>query len=221
MIRKILILLIIIILLSLFFFLYSVQQHENPERGLYSIYFMGEKVGYEEYTWQPNGGGFLLSVKGRLTKPSVLVIDDLSIRVDKSFIPVQFDLKGSVSGMLQEISSTITEGQVESTMHIGDQEQKSTAEIRRDAFLLPNPIFSPYMVLTKKYRCSLQEAIELSAYIIPQLEMPFTLEPKEEKPCSLVMRFDGIQIELETDERGTLKALHIPSQKLKVIKTSS
>jgi hypothetical protein len=56
----------------------------------------------------------------------------------------------------------------------------------------------------------------LSAYFIPQLETPFTLEPSEEDPCLLLLQINGIQMELETNEYGQLKILQIPAQNLKV-----
>jgi hypothetical protein len=84
-------------------------------------------------------------------------------------------------------------------------------QIRRDAFLLPNPIFSPYMAITKKYACSLEEAQELSAYLIPQVETAFTLRPKENEPCTLIMEMGATQIELYTDETGQLIGLSAPA----------
>ena len=60
------------------------------------------------------------------------------------------------------------------------------------------------------------EKINLSAYIIPQLETPFTLEPSEEDPCLLLMQINGVQIELETNDYGQLKILQIPAQNLRV-----
>lgn len=62
----------------------------------------------------------------------------------------------------------------------------------------------------------MEEKKYLSAYIIPQLEIPFTLEPSEEDPCLLLMQINGIQIELETNEYGQLKILQIPSSNLRV-----
>lgn len=185
------------------------------------LYFMDEKVGYEEYTWQSDEQGYLLEASGRMTKPVALEITKLSLRLDKSFIPRKFYFKGYISGVTQEITSFISEGDVENIIKVSGQERKSKAKIRRDAFLLPNAIFSPYIVLTKKFRCHLQEKVELSAYIIPQLEVSFTLEPKEGSPCLLIMNMDGIEIELETDEEGTLNSIAIPSQRLKVSQSIS
>lgn len=210
--------LVISILSSSFVFVESSQ--DKAQSGRFSIYFREEKVGYEEYTWQPEERGFILSVRGRTTNPTAIEIERLTISLDKSFIPNHFSFKGSVSGVVQEISGTIKEGNVENTIRVRGQEQRSTVKIKRDAFLLPNAIFSPYVVLVKKFRCALEETIELSAYIIPQLEALFTLGPKEDAPCTLILRLSGWEIELETDEEGTLKTLHIPSQRLKVIQDS-
>ncbi len=209
--------LLIIVLFSLFFFVYSASFKEKIESGTISIFFMDEKVGYEEYTWQSDELGYILTVKGRMTKPVAMEIEHLTIRLDESFIPAKFVFKGSVNGVTQEVSSSIIEGHVENRILAAGQEQKSSVSVKRDAFLLPNPIFSPYMVLTKKFRCTLKEKVDLSAYIIPQLETPFTLEPKEDDSCFLIMQINGIQINIETDGNGNLKSLHIPFQNLRVI----
>lgn len=201
-------------------FVFGRGNKDEVQSGRFSIYFREEKVGYEEYTWQPGERGYVLSVRGRITKPTPIEIERLTISLDKSFIPNHFSFKGSVSGVVQEISSSIKEGSVENTIRVAGQEQRNTVKIKRDAILLPNAIFSPYVVLTKKFRCALEETIELSAYIIPQLEASFTLEPKEESPCTLIMRLSGLEIEIETDEEGNLKTLHIPSQRLRVIQDS-
>jgi len=220
MLKKKLIFFPLLLLMLLFFFIFS-GHSQGKEHGTFSIYFMEEKVGYEEYTWESDERGYLLSVIGRMMKPTAIEIESLIIRMDKDFIPLHFYFKGSVNGMIQEVSSTITEGRVENKIRVAGQERASTVKIKRDALLLPNPIFSPYMVLTKKYRCTLEEKVELSAYIIPQLEVSFTLEPKEDDPCSLIIELSGMVIELETDEKGELKTVSVPSQKLKVIQGSS
>lgn len=192
------------------------QSAEIVERGELSIYFFGEKVGYEEYVWEEHERGYILSVKGRMTKPVAIEVESLKIELDKSFIPLRYSFIGSLGGIRQEISSVISEGDVLNTILVNSQEQNLQSKIRRDAFLLPNPLFSPYLMITKKYGCRMEEKKYLSAYIIPQLEIPFTLEPSEEDPCLLLMQINGIQIELETNEYGQLKILQIPSSNLRV-----
>lgn len=219
MLKKILfVFLLIFSILS--FFLFSLSASKMTEKGEFSIYFMDEKVGYEEYTWEEDENGYHLSVKGRMTKPADLEIKELDIRLDKNFIARSFRFKGSVNGVQQEVSSTISEGDVENTIKVAGQESQSTVKIRRDAFLLPNPVFSPYVVLTKKFMCTLEEEIELSAYIIPQLENPFTLNSVEGVPCTLIMQLSGITIELQTDDEGNLIALSVPAQRLEVLRTA-
>ncbi|NOR14830.1 MAG: hypothetical protein GQ544_03915 [Candidatus Aminicenantes bacterium] len=208
---------------SLFFVLTAALPSFSPaaaerERGRFSIYFMEEKVGYEEYTWRQDERGFVLEVEGRMTKPIRMTIEELTIRLDSSFIPNYFKFKGTVSGVEQEVSSTFKEGKVLNSIKMGDQEYQQSAEVKRDTFLLPNPMFSPYMLITKKYRCSLEETLELSGYIIPQVETPFMLGPQEEIPCSLLMEMGATQIELITDEQGRLNELRIPLQKLRIVR---
>jgi hypothetical protein len=191
------------------------------ETGTLSIYFMQEQVGYEEYFWEEDNTGFTLTVRGRMTKPIAIEIERLVIRVDKSFIPERYTFKGQVSGVNQDIQSFFSEGKVVNTKQVAGQERTETVDIKRDAVLLPNPMFSPYMVLTKKFRCGLQETAEISAYIIPQMEIPSTLGPKQDFPCRLVLRMGTTEIEIETDEEGVLNSLDISSQNLRIMRTQA
>jgi hypothetical protein len=177
---------------------------------------MGEKVGYEEYVWEETRQGYLLSVQGRMTKPVAIEVERLRIEMNKSFTPLRYFFRGSMGGVQQEISSVLSEGSVVNTFLVDGQEQSQQSQIKRDAFLLPNPLYSPYLVIAKKYGCTMEEKRNLSAYFIPQLETPFTLEPSEEDPCLLLLQINGIQMELETNEYGQLKILQIPAQNLKV-----
>lgn len=215
--QRIIVLKKIIIIFFVSFSFIGLFSQESKEEGLLFIYFREEKVGFEEYSWESSQKGFLLRASGQMTKPIALEIDSMSIRLNKSYIPLEFYFKGSVSGVKEEIRSFFFEGEAEITTLVSGKERKTTASIRRDAFLLPNAIYSPYVVITKKFCCQLQQKLELSAYIIPQLEVPFTLESKEEAPCILVMDRKGMEIELETDEQGRLKSLAIPSQRLRII----
>jgi hypothetical protein len=191
----------------------------DVETGTLSIYFMQEQVGYEEYSWEEDDMGFTLTVRGKMTEPIAIEIENLVIRLDKSFIPERYLFKGRVSGVAQDIQSFFYEGTAVNTKQVGGQEQTETVDIKRDAVLLPNPIFSPYMVLTKKFRCGLQEAKEISAYIIPQMEVSAIIEPKQDSPCHLVMRLGPTQIEIETDAEGILNGLDISSQNLRIMRT--
>jgi len=214
-------LLFLFLVLALFFFSLFSTSSQKREEGRISIYFREEKVGFEEYTWQSDGMGYVLEVTGRMTKPVPSEITQLTLHLDKSFIPRNYYFKGSVRGVNQEITSSISEGEVENIIRVSGQQSEARVKIKRDAFLLPNAIFSPYIVLTKKFRCSLQERIELSAYIIPQLETPFTVEPKEDSPCLLILHLSGIDIEIETNEEGDLNSLAIPSQRLRIAQNMS
>lgn len=191
---------------------------EEYERGTFSIYFMDEKVGYEEFTWRRDASGIVLTVEGRITKPVFMSIDELAIRLDSSFIPTAFSFKGSVGGVEQEVESELREGEVRNTIQVSGQEQLQTLSIRRDAFLLPNPIFSPYMVISKKFLCSLTESQDLSGYIIPQVETEFTLSPKENEPCTLILEMGATQVELITNENGQMLELSIPLQRLRIVR---
>ena len=191
------------------------------ETGTLSIYFMQEQVGYEEYFWEEDDTGFTLTLRGRMTKPIAIEIERLVIRVDKNFIPARYTFKGQVSGVKQDIQSFFSEGRVVTTKLVAGQERTETVEVKRDAVLLPNPVFSPYMVLTKKFRCGLVETTEISAYIIPQMEIPSTIEPKKDSPCRLILRMGTTQIEMATDEEGILNSLEISSQNLRVLRTQA
>lgn len=184
-----------------------------------AIYFMQEQVGYEEYSWAEDDLGYTLTVRGKMTKPISLEIERLVIRVNKNFIPEMFSFEGQVSGVAQDIQSYFSEGTVANTKQVAGQTQTERVKVKRDAILLPNPVFSPYMVLTKKYRCSLADKAEISVYIIPQMEIAAVLEPGQDIPCHLVLRLGPTEIMMTTDEKGVLDNLEIPSQSLKVQRT--
>ncbi len=190
---------------------------ETTERGTLSIFFRDEKVGYEDYVWTEEADGFLLQVTGRMTAPLALEVESLNIRLSRDFIPSGFSFKGSVNGVEQEIDSTIVEGVVTNKIKVGGQEMKSSLIIRRDAFLLPNPLFAPYQVIARKFRCALPVQAEVGIYIIPQLEVVGQLERKADAPCQLVLNMSGVEVTLTTDEQGRLNSLVIPAQHLRVV----
>jgi hypothetical protein len=192
----------------------SFQEKELREEGSFSLYYMNEQVGFEEFEWRSTARGFELAVMGRITKPTPVEINRMIIRVNPSYIPTYFSFDGIISGIKQTIASEISDGHVVNTIRAAGREQKTRAEIRRDAFLLPNPVFSAYMLITKKYRCSLKEEKQLSAYIIPQVEIPFLLKPDNENACLMIMEFPASIIELQTDPQGSLHSVRIPSQNL-------
>lgn len=198
----------------------AIGGQEESEEGIFDVFFMGEKVGYEEYIWESNEQEYLLTVRGRMTKPIPMKIEKLTIRLDKSFIPSQYYFKGSVSGVEQEVMSVINEGNVENIILVAGQEQKSEVKIRRDAFLLPNAVYSPYVVLTKRFLCTFQEETELSVYIIPQMETPVTVKPSEFNPCHFIIEITGSEIHVGTDEDGNLNSLEIPLKNLRVVRVS-
>jgi len=216
--KKVLLIIFIVVLLSLLLFLSAGNCWGKDDSGSYSIYFMDEQVGYEEFVWREVERGYELEVTGRITKPISMQINSLIIKLNRDFIPLRFEFEGVLSGSEQSISSIISDGNVKNTIYVEGQRQESTVKIKRDAFLLPNPIYSSYMVITKKYQCSLkEEKTGLSAYNIPQAETTFILSPKGEEPCVLLMKMGSTVIELETNEQGVLKSLHIPSQHIKVV----
>jgi hypothetical protein len=190
---------------------------ETTEHGTLSIYFREEKVGYEDYTWTEKENGYTLQVTGRMTTPLALEVENLSLCLTRDFIPCGFSFKGSVNGVAQEVDSTVVEGVVTNIIKVAGQEMKSSLMIRRDAFLLPNPLFAPYQVITRKFRCAPPAQAEVGIYIIPQLEITGQLESKADAPCQLVLTMSGVEVTLTSDEQGRLTSLVIPAQRLRVV----
>ena len=210
-------LLFFLVFFQFFSFIFSTAENGSEEKGIYDIFFMDQKVGYEEFTWRSEESGYTLTVRGKMTDPVPVELDHLMIRMSPGFIPQAYLMKASISGISQEISSNIKEGIVENTIMVAGRESKNIVQIKRDAFLLPNPFFSPYMIITKKCGCGSPQSAEMSAYIIPQMEAPFFLVQDEVDPCLLKMTISGKEIELRTDALGKLLSLSIPSQSIKVI----
>lgn len=194
---------------------------ETVERGTLNIYFREEKVGYEEYIWTEKPDGYELQVTGRMTAPLSLEVERLSLCLTRSFIPCGFSFKGSVNGVAQEVDSIIVEGVVTNKIKVAGQEMKSSLVIRRDAFLLPNPLFSPYQVITRKFRCAAPFQAQVGIYIIPQMEVAGELAVKSEFPCQLTLTMGGVEVTLTSDEQGRLTSLVIPAQRLRVVASPS
>jgi len=194
----------------------GIRGDRSSESGTLSIYFMEEKVGYEEYSWSEEPGGYVLKVTGRMTKPLSLEVESLTLRLSRDFIPAEYSFRGTLNGVTQEVTSSIQEGRVKNTIRSAGQETVFEARVRRDALLLPNPIFSPYLALVKRYRCGLKGKVEVSAYLIPQVEIPGSLESAAGNPCALTLKLAGVEITLETDADGRLLSLSMPAQNIRV-----
>jgi hypothetical protein len=188
----------------------------STESGTLSIYFMGAKVGYEDYTWTESEQGYVLEASGGMTQPLRLEVQSLTLRLSREFIPFEYSFKGSLNGMSQDVTSHIQDGRVVNTILQGGQETKSVAEVQRDALILPNPLFSPYLVLAKKYGCGLKDKTEVSAYMIPQVEVRGVIDRAADNPCLLTLNLAGVEVDLETDAEHHLLSLSIPGQNLKV-----
>lgn len=192
------------------------SEETRVESGTLSVYFMGGKVGYEDYSWTEDARGYVLEASGRMTQPLRLEVQSLTLRLNRDFIPFEYSFRGALNGINQDITSRIQEGRVLNTIVQGGQETTSEADIRRDALILPNPLFSPYLVLAKKYGCGLKDKTEVSAYMIPQVEVGGVLDRAADNPCLLTLNLAGVEIILETDAERHLISLSIPGQNLKV-----
>lgn len=190
----------------------------DAESGTLSIYFMDEKVGYEDYAWSEEPGGYVLKVTGRMAKPLRLEVESLTIRLSRDYIPTDFSFKGSMNGTDQDITTVIREGRVRNTIITGGRESVTETQVRRDALILPNPIFSPYLVLAKKYGCGLKDKREISVYMVPQVEIAGSLESDPADPCRLMLKLAGVEMSLETDAEGHFLSLSMPAQNLKVVR---
>jgi hypothetical protein len=188
----------------------------GPDSGTLAIYFMDEQVGYEDYSWTAVPEGYRLEVSGRMTKPLRLEVESMTLLLSPAFIPLRYSFRGSLNGMAQEVTSVFQEGRVRNTVRVAGQENVTEVPVRRDALILPNPLFSPYLVLAKKYDCRLEGKTEVTVYIIPQVEIGGTLEGSAEAPCALTLTLAGVQVMLEMDPDHHLAGLSIPAQRLRV-----
>ncbi|HDJ23495.1 MAG TPA: hypothetical protein ENF17_06375 [Candidatus Aminicenantes bacterium] len=216
-----LILMLTIAFVALFFIVVLGQPRGERENSGLLIYFQGEQVGFEDFSWRQEGETYVLEGEGRLTKPIPMSIERLRIVVDLAYIPQRFEFKGTISGVEQEVESVLNEGEVTNRIKAAGQEQTLTHTIKRDSFLLPNPIFAPYVILAKKYRCQLpnqEKPQEISIYVIPQVEIQGTIQPDETDPCILIIHLGPTEIRLTTNPQGELVSLSVPSQRLEVVR---
>ena len=218
--KKLILIIMIMILFLLFLVTTILPEVKTSEKGKLLIYFMGEKAGFEEYEWIEELDKFILSAKGEINKPISLITDKMIIEVDKEFKPIRFYFKGKVNGVSQEIETTVFKEEVKNKIKVGQQKREFTARISRNAFFLPNGIFSPYIVVSKKAISLIKEKQTLPAYIVPQLEVNMIVEPDKEKKNSFHLNLAGVKIDILTDENGKLYSLLIPSQSIEVYEES-
>ena len=212
---------IIFILFLIFNFLFSQEPENAPQsesKQKIFLYFIGEEAGYEEYEWIEQEDKFVLSAKGEMNKPIILITELMTIELDKEFRPLRFYFKGTVRGVGQEIESTVTKEEVKSKIKVGEQTREMTSKISPDALLLPSGIFSPFVVLAMKLKDLGKEKMTLPAYIIPQLEVTLSVVPDIENSRLYNLILAGVNIELLTDEQGYIESISIPSQSLQACK---
>lgn len=208
------ILLILVIVFLFFNFLFCQEPGDAPQpdgKRTLHLYFMGEEAGYEEYEWIEEEDKYILRVRGEITKPVSLVTELMMIELDEEFKPLRFVFKGKVRGMIQEIESTVSGGEVKNTGRAGEQTLESTAAISSDALILPNSFFSPYLVLAKRAK-GLKEKTAFKAYVVPLGEFSLNVEPDSEDDNLFHINFVGVKMELRVDEEGYVQMLSVPAQ---------
>ncbi len=205
---------ILVILFLLFNFLLAQEPEEVPQpdsKKKLFLYFMGEEAGYEEYEWIEQADKYILRAHGEITKPVSVITELMMIEVDKEFRPLRFVYKGKVRGVIQEIESTVSEGEVKNTGRAGEQTLETKVKISPDALILPNSFFSPYMILAKKAQ-GFREKMTFPAYVVPMREFSVNVEPDSRNANLFHINFVGVKMELLTDEAGHVRSLSVPAQ---------
>ncbi|UCC40903.1 MAG: alpha/beta fold hydrolase [Candidatus Aminicenantes bacterium] len=211
--KKIIIMMFIFFLVFTFLFPCELGKNAQPDKKKkLFLYFMEEEVGYEEYEWSELPDKYVLSVTGELRNPISLVTELMTIEVDKEFRPLRFYFKGTVQGTVQEIETTITQGEAKNKIMAGERKIEMSSKISPDALILPNSIFSPYFLVARRIK-GIKEKITIPAYVVPQTEVKLQAEPDKDNAQLFHLLLAGIKIELLTDERGFVKSISNPAQK--------
>lgn len=195
-------------------------------KGVFRVFFGSQEAGQESYELVQTGEGFRLTASGKLSRPVEFETRNLLIQTDTRGRARKFEFKGSVRGIEQEVTAEISDRSAENRIRAAGQVVAKSDPVHVGTFLLPNLLFSPY-VLVAHFLESGKEGHpegELHAYVPPQAEIPFSLTRNpEKKRLDLWLRNAAspeVHVVVELDERGAVKGVHIPSASLSAYRES-
>lgn len=195
-----------------------------PQQGIidkstFYVYYADQPVGQESFELAETGEGYSLKASASLTKPILFETELLLLETNLSGQPTRFRFKGKVRGVEQEVSTRFSENAAENTISAAGRSSVKTDDIHAGAFVLPNLLFSPYLLLARVIGAEKGVSRkDLYAYVPPQAEVPFSLEKDvEKKRWGLWLQNptgNKVHVIVEFGELDKPIAIHIPSASL-------
>jgi alpha/beta superfamily hydrolase len=206
------------------------QAHYTTDQSGKFIIYSGEKeTGFENYSISTFEGKIRLTDQAQFKVMEMGFTVNMDLVLDTLLFPQSLNMDGKVRKEAYKVSTEFSEGKAIS--HTTKDKDTSTTEvpIHRDALILPNGLFYPYTFLVKRYDFEKGGKQEFFGYIVPQVEMPISVEDKGKEKVDfetgsfeleklLVSLGGALGVNLWLDEKKDLIKLSIPLQGIEVYK---
>jgi len=224
---------LILMILSVFLLGSSISLFSQitDESGKFIIYYGEKETGFENYSISISDGKIGLKDQAQLRVMEMDFIVNMDLILDTLFSPESLNMDGKVHGEAYQVSTEFSEGKAINHITKDGDTDTSTTEvlIHEDALMLPNGLFYPYTLLVKRYDFEKRGKQEFYGYIVPQVEMPISVEDKGMEKADfdigsfelerLLVNIGGaLGVNLWLDEKKELIKLSIPLQGIEVYK---
>jgi pimeloyl-ACP methyl ester carboxylesterase len=202
-----------------------------PQRATFIVFVQGIRMGNETLDVVRADGGWLIRSSGRLQPPVDLTLNEAEIRYDAELKPRSLRLSGFLRGRALDLTTTFEGGVARNTFGENGVEQTTQVVVSADTIVLPNNVFGAYAVLAARLARS-AKGTELRAYVAPQVEIAVALNDVANERIQTPARSFGVRrhrvtlrnpgtpldVEIETEEDGTLLRVSIPAVRLQVVR---
>lgn len=217
----------VIICFSLYGSPVSLLSQTFDQSGKLIIYYGEKEAGFENYSISTSEGKIRLTDQAQFKVTEIDFIVNLDLILDTLLSPQSLSMDGKVGLEAYEVSTEFSEGKA--INHLTKDKDTSTAEvtIHDDALILPNGLFYPYAFLLKTYDFGTGGQQEFFGYIVPQMEIPISVEDKGKEEVDfkagsfelrrfLVSLGGALGVNVWVDENKELIKLSIPMQGIEV-----
>ncbi len=195
--------------------------------GRLIIYYGEKKTGFETYSVSASEGKIRLKDHAQFKIMETDFVISMHLVSNTLLFPESLAMGGEVGGERYRVSTKFLEGKaINRTTRDGDT-STAVVSIHKNAVILPYGLFYPYTFLVKRYDFEKGGKQEFFGYIVPQTEVPVSLEYKGREKVD----FESGSLELERllaslrgalgvnlwlDETKELTKLSIPLQGIEV-----
>lgn len=191
------------------------------------IYYGEKETGFENCSISTSEGKIRLKDQAQFKVMKMDFVVNMELILDTLLFPQSLNMDGKVRGETYEVSTEFSKGMAISHMTKNGDTSTTEVPIHDDALILPNGLFYPYTLLLKRYNFETGGKQEFFGYIVPQLEMPISVEDKGKEKVDfetgsfdlerLLVSLGGVLgVNVWVNEKRELIKLSIPLQGIEV-----